>query len=79
MLSATPHCRVCGLARSLAAEGDASRTREAPNTQEETLQSSRSAVDALACVHILDLDDSGAVPAHSVDGMPSVPTVANEP
>jgi hypothetical protein len=36
-------------------------------------------MDALACVHILDLDDSGAMPAHSVDGMHSVPAIANEP
>jgi len=47
--------------------------------QEETLQSSRLAMDALARVHIFDLDNSGAPPAHSVDGVHAEPAVANEP
>jgi hypothetical protein len=47
--------------------------------QEEALQSSRIAVDALARLHIFNLNYSGAPPAHSVDGVHAKPAVANEP
>ena len=47
--------------------------------QEEALQSSRIAVDALARLHIFDLNNSGAPPTDSIDGMHAEPAVANEP
>ena len=46
---------------------------------EQALQHSGIAMETLACVHIFDLNNSGASPAHSVDGVHVVPAVANEP
>ena len=47
--------------------------------QEEALQSSRIAVDALARLHIFNLNYSGAPPAHGVDGVYAEPSIADEP
>jgi hypothetical protein len=46
---------------------------------QQTLQSARGAMDALAQVDILDFDDSAASSAHGVDGVYAEPAIANEP
>ena len=51
----------------------------ASKLQEQVLKLSRRAVKALSGVNILDLNKSGASPAHSVDGVHAEPAIADEP
>src|SRR5512135_1537781 len=46
---------------------------------EHPLQLSRGPMKTLTRVHIFDFDDSGALPAHSIDGMHAEPAAGNEP
>jgi hypothetical protein len=36
-------------------------------------------MDPLACIDLLDLDDTTFAPTHSVDGMHPKPAIANQP
>ena len=42
-----------------------------------TLQPSGGAMKALTCVNVFDLNNSGALPAHGIDGMHAEPAVGD--
>ena len=82
MTSCSPAAKVLDeLASLISTQRDVRRWTEAGTSkgQKETLQSSRIAMDALARLQIFDLNNSGAPPTYSVDGVHAEPAVANEP